>query len=632
MQQCGGASGVGAIVCEERVAFSAGASRATSLRRRPETPFLLHLPGGVQLTSLSIGLRAELLAGKSHNPKMKQKFEIQTNSTPIMSDKKEKKHKRRRRENGEQKGATTPFSLLADEKAIDPTLSSLFAAKISYPDQKAEKNGQPAAVNESESEEAGTPPAIPSEGSKRERKRKRKREDGEGEVEDVYMRRLAREEARDADQAAAERASKRAETQVAAKEAVGEDADEVDTHDTVDALIDNDDSESDAEPNEPPASPDSGEEDAPPLHETAQAAALELSKATRTVFLGNISTLAITSKTSHKTLLNHLKSFFPALPPPKNGENPKHHKIESLRFRSTPYTTTIPKKAAYATKQLMNTTSQSTNAYAIYSTPLLAREAVTHLNGSIVLDRHLRVDSVAHPSPVDHKRCVFVGNLGFVDDESNIQAANEEDGREKRKPSKFPADVEEGLWRTFGRCGEVESVRVVRDGITRVGKGIAYVQFRDVDAVEAALLLEGKKFPPMLPRKLRVARAKAQKRHAKPGSDRPSTRPRANDGYQRKVSDEEASKMGRAGKLFGRAAAAQMKQDKSGVQRVPNGIKKPEAFVFEGHRARRESGKAGVKLSGRGGGGGGKKKSGKPVGRSARRGAAFRVKGGKGGK
>ncbi|EGP91621.1 uncharacterized protein MYCGRDRAFT_30158, partial [Zymoseptoria tritici IPO323] len=280
-----------------------------------------------------------------------------------------------------------------------------------------------------------------------------------------------------------------------------------------------DDEDDEAEANTPP-----------PKHETETAADDELQKANRTVFLGNVSTSAIISKVARKALLSHLASFFTDLPETKKGD--AKPKVESLRFRSTPFASAIPKKAAFAKKELMDATTKSTNAYAVYSTPALAREACTRLNGTSVLARHMRVDSVAHPAKVDNHRCIFIGNLGF------------------------PADVEEGLWRTFSKCGTVESVRVIRDSTTRVGKGIAYVQFTDENAVEAALLYNEKKFPPMLPRKLRVTRAKAIKRNAKPGSGRPTTKSRAT-GYQRKYTSEEASQMGRTSKLFGRAAAAQ---------------------------------------------------------------------------
>ena len=213
-----------------------------------------------------------------------------------------------------------------------------------------------------------------------------------------------------------------------------------------------------------------------PQHEALAARddAADFEKAARTVFLGNVSTQAIKSKTARRTLLTHLVSFAASADSPP--------KVESLRFRSTAFATAaMPKKAAFATGHLMDATTQGTNAYAVYSTAASARDAVKKLNGSVVLGRHLRADSVAHPAPVDHRRCVFVGNLGFVDDESLIKASEdaEDEGTGKRKRRKKPSgDVEEGLWQQFGKAGAVESVRVVRDKSTRVGKGIAYVQFK----------------------------------------------------------------------------------------------------------------------------------------------------------
>lgn len=454
--------------------------------------------------------------------------------------------------------------------------------------------------------------AMPSEeaaSTEQSSKRKRKKKQEGEEVEDAYMRRLAREEAKDAEAVREERKKTRIDQQEAAEVAV--EGEEAASDEEVDGVqIEHASDDDDLAP--------------PPRHETEQAADNELDKAKRTVFLGNVSTTAISSKASRKLLLNHLKSIFENAPEPKEGA--AKHNLESIRFRSAPYTTTLPKKAAFAKKEVMDATTKSTNAYAVYSSPVLVREAVKNLNGSVVLDRHLRVDSVAHPAAVDHRRCVFVGNLGFVDDESNIQDANEEDGREKRKRSKIPADVEEGLWRTFAKCGKIESVRVVRDSATRVGKGIAYVQFEDGMAVEAALGLNEKKFPPMLPRKLRVSRAKAIKRNVKPRATESTDRPSAT-GYRRKITGEEASQVGRAGKLYGKAAAAQIRRPTarrdvrapSGGAELPNGIRKPESFVFEGHRASSKSGKSGLKL--------GKKKGGKPTSRSAKRGAAYKADG-----
>jgi nucleolar protein 12 len=216
----------------------------------------------------------------------------------------------------------------------------------------------------------------------------------------------------------------------------------------------------------------SNEDDDVPVHESLakDSNTSDLEKAGRTVFLANVSTEAISSKTAKKTLMVHLSSILD-----KDATPPQT--IESIRFRSVAFAGgSLPKRAAYITKSLMEATTKSANAYVVYPSNNAAREAATKLNGTVVLDRHIRVDSVAHPSPTDHRRCVFVGNLGFVDDES-VLAENKDGETEKKKRNKVPSDIEEGLWRTFSKIGKVENVRVVRDSKTRVGKGFAYVQF-----------------------------------------------------------------------------------------------------------------------------------------------------------
>lgn len=78
---------------------------------------------------------------------------------------------------------------------------------------------------------------------------------------------------------------------------------------------------------------------------------------------------------------------------------------------------------------------------------------------------------------------------------------------------------------------------------------------------------------------------------------------------------------GRAGKLFGRAGAAQSRQGGDRPVKLAGINKSPEAIVFEGHRASNKHGKGTLKLGGSG------KKQGKPRTRSSKRGAAFKVAG-----
>lgn len=445
-------------------------------------------------------------------------------------------------------------------------------------------------------------------------KRKRKRGGLDDDLESAYFDKLAREEAKE------EKAAKRPK-HTATKAAKDDVHDEEQTSDneSADAASGLDEAEDDI---------------IIPVHESLAPSGgdLELDKASRTVFLANVSTTAIVSKSSKKTLLNHLASFLQHLPTESKGKTPAvPHKVESLRFRSTAFSSSVPKKAAFAKKEIMDETSKSTNAYAVYTTKLAAREAAKRLNGTVVLGRHLRVDSVAHPAQVDHRRCVFVGNLGFIDDETNMRAVQKAQGDNAvRKPQ--TGDVEEGLWVQFSKAGRVESVRVVRDPKTRVGKGIAYVQFADQNGVEAALLFNEKKFPPLLPRKLRVSRAK-KNTGPKPESKSASKGPLRNGvrtthggrGQGGRVDPEQQSFKGRAAKLLGRAGAAGMKsatQSNTTPLGAKGTIKAPESFVFEGHRASSSQGNKGLRL----GKGSGKKKDGRPRNRSAKRGAEWKKK------
>ncbi|KAI0841246.1 hypothetical protein F5Y06DRAFT_260996 [Hypoxylon sp. FL0890] len=391
----------------------------------------------------------------------------------------------------------------------------------------------------------------------------------------------------------------------------------------------------------------SDKDEAPLVHEsllqkTEDHADVELEKANRTLFLGNVSVEAITSSKAKKLLTAHLSSPLSTL---DSASGP--HKIESIRFRSTAFSTgAMPKRAAFITKSVMSATTKSTNAYVVYSTPLAARTALKALNGSVILDRHIRVDSVAHPTAVDHRRCVFVGNLGFVDDETVVNTTAEGETTTKKR-TKVPADIEEGLWRTFGeQAGKVESVRVPRDPKTRVGKGFAYVQFYDANHVESALLLDGRKFPPMLPRALRVSRAKdprktalAMERTGKAkleglnGRDKKSSSTK----HKPKVTPEQQSQVGRAGKLLGRAAAARQRHGLKGEGRRPrerketettSTFKTPEQIVFEGRRASEKDGRPKDLKFGKTKGKKGVVKA-KTKSRGARRAAEWRKKGAK---
>ncbi|KAG5518982.1 hypothetical protein PMAC_002513 [Pneumocystis sp. 'macacae'] len=199
----------------------------------------------------------------------------------------------------------------------------------------------------------------------------------------------------------------------------------------------------------------------------------DFEKALCTVFVGNLPISVVSSKNIYREFKTKFLEF---------------GKIKSIRFRSIAFSTFLPRKIAYIQKKF-HSKRNVVNAYIVYETKESSEKALA-LNGVVFLDRHLRVDSVAYPTPHAPKRSVFIGNLSF-----NAQ--------------------EEELWSYFAHCGEIEFVRIVRDNKTNVGKGFAYVQFKNWESIDQALLLHDKETP--CGRKLRVIRAKnISKRKLKP--------------------------------------------------------------------------------------------------------------------
>uniref|UniRef100_A0A1B6L0R8 RRM domain-containing protein n=1 Tax=Graphocephala atropunctata TaxID=36148 RepID=A0A1B6L0R8_9HEMI len=62
---------------------------------------------------------------------------------------------------------------------------------------------------------------------------------------------------------------------------------------------------------------------------------------------------------------------------------------------------------------------------------------------------------------------------------------------------------DDDLWQAFEDCGPINSIRVVRDKKTGIGKGFGFINFKSADAVELALQLDGIS---ILSRNVRVTR------------------------------------------------------------------------------------------------------------------------------
>ncbi|CAI7454790.1 CGH_1_collapsed_G0049240.mRNA.1.CDS.1 [Saccharomyces cerevisiae] len=272
----------------------------------------------------------------------------------------------------------------------------------------------------------------------------------------------------------------------------------------------------------------------------------ELEKAERTVFIGNILSTVITSKKVYK----EFKKLFGTNPIAETEEsgNEKEEEsskksdnnefaIESIRFRSISFDEALPRKVAFV-QQKFHKSRDTINAYIVYKNKSAVRKICSNLNAVVFQDHHLRVDSVAHPAPHDKKRSIFVGNLDFE-------------------------EIEESLWKHFEPCGDIEYVRIIRDSKTNMGKGFAYVQFKDLQSVNKALLLnekpmksqkqedENTKKPTKKARKLRVSRCKNMKKGTTIGT-----------GLDRNgLTDSQRTRAGRAKKILGKADRATLGQE-----------------------------------------------------------------------
>ena len=181
----------------------------------------------------------------------------------------------------------------------------------------------------------------------------------------------------------------------------------------------------------------------------------------RTVFVGNIP-----STCSRK----HIKQLF------------KEYSVEKVRLRSLRVTqdVSLPTRVAKRTQKLAE--GSTFNAYVILSTQAEAERSLS-LNGAFLKGRHIRVDKLSKGVEDKAQHCqksVFVGNLPFTADEEELR-------------------------QSFSGCGEVESVRIVRDTKTGIGKGFGFVSFTDKSGVMFATK-QNKKLT-LNDRKLRVFRA-----------------------------------------------------------------------------------------------------------------------------
>lgn len=168
---------------------------------------------------------------------------------------------------------------------------------------------------------------------------------------------------------------------------------------------------------------------------------------TRTVFVGNVPINA------DKKALQRLFS--------------QYGNVQSVRFRNL--TVNNPDNRLKAViKGDLHPERDSMIAYIVFDSEACVKPALK-ANGVEFGGKHLRVDAAKKSSLTDRDyiNTIYVSCLPF--------GAEEEDLRE-----------------IFQRCGQIASIRIIRDNHYKVAKGFGYVRFSGKDAVDAALKLNKK--------------------------------------------------------------------------------------------------------------------------------------------
>ncbi|KAJ8971290.1 hypothetical protein NQ314_000767 [Rhamnusium bicolor] len=154
----------------------------------------------------------------------------------------------------------------------------------------------------------------------------------------------------------------------------------------------------------------------------------------------------------------------------------KYGLIDSIRIRGIPVADPKTSKKVAAIKKEFNPNRSNVYCYIRFQNKEDALKAEAE-NGAIFKEHHLRVHSCDSEDKPDETKAIFVGNLSFD-------------------------AVEDELWNLFEQCGPISYVRIIRDGYTGMGKGFAYVNFKDSDAVQLALEMENVK---LKDRELRIS-------------------------------------------------------------------------------------------------------------------------------
>uniref|UniRef100_UPI00398ECFB8 RNA-binding protein 34 n=1 Tax=Pristiophorus japonicus TaxID=55135 RepID=UPI00398ECFB8 len=182
----------------------------------------------------------------------------------------------------------------------------------------------------------------------------------------------------------------------------------------------------------------------PNAKKSAPNPALERTKNRRTLFVGNLPW-----ECSKQMITAVFKEFGP---------------IESVRFRSVARADTSISRRLATIQRKVHPKRNNMNAYVVFEQDGDAARALSRNGCEIQTGFHIRVDLANKSNIHDHRRSVFLGNLSYEIGEEEVRGH-------------------------FCECGEIESVRIVRDRDSGMGKGFGYVLFQSTDAVTLAMEL-----------------------------------------------------------------------------------------------------------------------------------------------
>ncbi|XP_075677354.1 uncharacterized protein LOC142645293 [Dermatophagoides pteronyssinus] len=228
----------------------------------------------------------------------------------------------------------------------------------------------------------------------------------------------------------------------------------------------------------------------------------------------------------------------------------QYGKVISIRIRCVaPAKITLSKKVAFLSNQI-NSNKKTVNAYVVFKQSESVQKAL-ELNGTKFEEHTIQVDSLENDRHYDHSKSLFLGNLSFK-------------------------TTEDELREFFNECGEIKSVRIVRDSKTGIGKGFGYVNFADKDSVVLALEKNGQM---LKNREIRIKpyQYNNQNDNNKSSNDKKikklkkkQNQPKSDDGFQGEFGVKKSKNLTKKSNKKNRLNASKIRKQKKTIAQIMN--------------------------------------------------------------